>query len=78
MNENQHKHKTNLSKEKGALPTHEITLLDLERCKKILGQHYIKYTDEEIIALRDFLTSLADIVIETYYDDEESQKNGQI
>jgi hypothetical protein len=46
-------------------------VIDLDVCKKILNANSKAYSNEEVIAIRDFLNKLAEIVIDTYYDNKE-------
>ena len=39
-------------------------MLSLEKCKKILNNGKMKYTDEEVKQIREYLTMLAEIQIE--------------
>ena len=40
-------------------------MLTLEQCKKILNKDKENYTDEEIEAIRDWLSMMADIILES-------------
>ena len=40
-------------------------MLTIKECKKILDNEAIELTDEEIILIRDWLSNLADITIES-------------
>ena len=48
-------------------------MLSIERCTQILNDRKRKYSEEEILELRDLLTLFANIAIETYYVDNEQQ-----
>ena len=39
-------------------------MLTIKQCRKILGKEYKNYTDEQIRAIREFLTHFAQIRIE--------------
>jgi hypothetical protein len=41
------------------------TMLTINECRKILGNEAIGLTDEEIILIREWLSIMADIVIES-------------
>ena len=43
-----------------------VTLINLSECRKILREDGEKLTDEEIVQLRDYLSLLAEIAIESY------------
>ena len=40
-------------------------MLSIKECRKILGKKYSECTDEQILSIRDWLTELAKINIET-------------
>jgi len=42
----------------------EHNKLSLPECRKAIGTGGVKYTDEELIEMRDWLTNMADICLE--------------
>lgn len=42
----------------------EHNKLSLPECRKAIGNGEVKYTDEELIEMRDWLTNMADICLE--------------
>ena len=48
-------------------------MLSIERCTQILNNGKSKYSEEEILELRHLFTLIANIAIETFYDDNEQQ-----
>lgn len=46
-------------------------MLSLEQCKKYLKK---EYTDEEVLALRDSLYQMANILIDNFHKEKENKK----
>jgi hypothetical protein len=57
-------------------PHVELTMLPLAKCREILNNDELLYTDEEIIIIRDYLYRLAAIVAEQV-ETENEQKQEQ-
>ena len=48
-------------------------MLSLNECKKILNEEENKYTDEQIILIRDWLYHMADIALDSLDQEEDKQ-----
>jgi len=50
-------------------------LITLEKCKEILKDTANGLTDEQILEIRSFLSSIADVAIKTYINDSTNNLN---
>jgi hypothetical protein len=49
-------------------------LISLSKCKAILNKNGKNYSDENVIAIRDFLIELAEIDYEIFIDNDQKKK----
>lgn len=66
--------KGNLCKRIGNADLAETKMLTLARCREILNSGEVKYSDEEVIKVRDYLYRLAAIVSEQLEIENEQAK----
>jgi hypothetical protein len=52
--------------------------IPLEKCRAILNQKNLGYTDDEVIKIRDFLYHLAALVWEEYQAKEENKSDAKL
>lgn len=63
-------------KKKGSTKQHDSCRLSLDCCRDILNRNKRKFTDEQVIRIRDCLYMLADIAIQEF--ERQEQKNCQV
>lgn len=50
-------------------------MISLKRCREVLDPKNKKFTDDDLLAIRDFLTTMAEIDVELFLKSQQDEKS---